>query len=93
MLSFADDSIVTDVSVIHATSFFMACHSKAAVYGIKEELDVHKMLDSMLTMAEEMQTCGEINRKKVAPKRMDGEFRTLPATFSTVRKYGNFSIL
>jgi hypothetical protein len=69
----------------------MACQSKAAVYGIQEDLDVHKMLDSVHTMAEEMQQCGEMNWKKVAPKRMDGEFRTLAATFSTVTKCGKCS--
>ena len=54
MLHFADDSIVTDVLVTCATSFFMACQSKTAVYGIQEDLDVHKMLDSVHTVAEEM---------------------------------------
>jgi hypothetical protein len=92
MLHFADDSIATDVSVTRSTSF-MACHSKMAVYGIQEDLDVHKMLDSVHTMAEEMQQCDEMNLKTVAPKRMDGEFRTLAATFHTVGKYGNCSSL
>jgi len=71
MLQFADDSVVTDVSVTHATSF-MACQAKTAVYGIQEDLDERKMLDSVRTMAEEMQHCGEMNWKKVAQKRMDG---------------------
>jgi hypothetical protein len=91
MLQFADDSIDTDFSVTRFTSFFMACQTQTAVYGIQGDLDVHKMLDSVHTMAEEMQQCGEMNRKRVAPKRKDGEFRTLAATFNTVRMYGNCS--
>ena len=74
MLQFADHSIVTDISVTRATSFYMACLSKTAVYGIQEDSGVRKMLDSVRTMAEEMQQYVEMNWKKVAPKRMDGEF-------------------
>jgi peroxiredoxin family protein len=33
----------------------MACQFKTAVYGIQEDFDVHKMLDSVRTMTEEMQ--------------------------------------
>jgi hypothetical protein len=93
MLHFADDSIITDLSVTRVTSFFMACQSQTAVYGIQGALDVHKMLDSVHTIAEEMQQCGEMNWRKVETKRMDCELRTLAATFNTVRKYGNCSSL
>ena len=64
MLHFADDSVVTDFSVTRATSIFMACQSKTALYGIQEDVDVHKMLDSVRTMAEEMKQCDEMNWKK-----------------------------
>ena len=67
MLQFADHSIVTDISVTRATSFYMACLSKTEVYGIQEDLGVRKMLDSVRTMAEEMQQYVEMNWKKVAP--------------------------
>jgi len=64
MLHFANDSIVADVSATRSTFIFMACQAKTAVYGIQEDLDVHKMLDSVHSLAEEMQQCGEVNWKK-----------------------------
>jgi hypothetical protein len=38
-----------------------------------------------------MQRGGEMNKKKVAPKRMDDEVRKLAETFDTIRNYGNCS--
>jgi hypothetical protein len=78
--------MITDVSEKRAASVFMVYQSEETVYGIKENTDIHErqMPGSVRKLAEDMQSAGGRNKKKVAPKRKDDEFRTLAETMKAI---------